>query len=894
MKKIFFFVFVLLSTLYVFSQSDISKNGLYIGSVQFLEGKYVVQIHKFLTKELIRQITLGTQKPEEIKFSNTGMYFYTKIGKNLTLYDVLQGNVIKNLANVSQLTFSDNDQYFYLLTITSFSKYETETSKLVQNYSYPQAKTIIEILLSPDNKTIAAKSVDKIFFYQTNSSEIKNQFVGYDVKFSEKGQYSIVISNVNGKIRVVTYNNTTFYQEKAVFSDVLLQNAKITSELFPSRSSISPNGTYLALYTAKGNRVEIAIFNTYTGLHTWTINNFANTSNELYPIEWLNDITLIGYGEQLMVGRYNIISKTSEPLALRIDDISSANLTPDKQKQNRKLSPFYNFIAVPDGNNLLIRDCRIPNKRISYPNAQFVGFTPDENFLFIRKDGILNAIPTKGISQAVQNNSTAKLYAFDTKLAAKAEQIIVQDATPPKGYAYFMVNNTKQIVLVDTAKLKMNFRSLKINQNEVELHINLVDRNANEFLGATDPSWSFIWCNLLLQNPSGEVTQINDFVVEERYEQEPVAYCLVLDHSGSMGDERINKLQYGAWNLIRNKKNQDEYSLIKYDNLIKLAVGLTTDKTKFQTHLSGTGTKGFGGTTALVDATYLAAKLLNKSNLQRKAIILFTDGYENASLTPIYTLLDFSVQNKIQINVIGFGKEINEQYLKNIAYNTGGIYSSIFKTQDLTKIFQDIDFKRRHYYSIKFKTKSQGKHVAFLQLCQDLLTHDSIWVPFDNSVINKPPEERNIVTPLDPSKIRLTDINKYKIPINPVLKVVTDKKINNDFGNITFPNILFATASDKIVSSEEKGINQIVDFMRKYPNVLLQIHGHTDNVGTPEFNMDLSIKRANAAKKLIVAKGIAPGRIITKGFGNTQPVAPNDTEINRAQNRRIEFHIFVQ
>lgn len=894
MRRIIFFVIVLFSSLYLSSQSDISKNGLYIASVQFVQGKYVVEIHKFLTKELIRQIPVGAQKPEEIKFSNSGMFFTSKIGKSFALYDVLQGNLIKNLSNVLQLTFSEDDQFFYLLTTTSFSKFQTETGALAQNYTYPQGKTIIEFLLSSDNKTIAAKTVDKIFFYQTNSSEIKNQVVGYDVKFSQKGQYAIVVSNVSNKIRVVTYSNTTFYQEKAVFSDVLLQNVQITSELFTSRSSISTNGTYLALYTAKGNKVEIAIFNTYTGLHVWTINNFANTANELFPIEWLDDVTMIGYGEQLMAGRYNIISKSAEPLALRIDDISTPNLSPEKQKQNRKLSAYYNFIVVPDGNNLQIRDCRIPNKRITYPNAQFVGFTPDENFLFIRKDGILNAIPTKGITQALQNNTSAKLYAFDTKLAAKNEVVIVQDAKPPKGYAYFMVNNTKQIVLVDTAKLKMNFRSLKISENEVELHINLVDNNGNEFLGATDPSWSFIWCNLLLQNPAGEVTQINDYVVEERYEQEPVAYCLVLDHSGSMGDERINKLQYGAWNLIRNKKISDEYSLIKYDNLIKLAVGLTTDKTKFQQHLSGTGSKGFGGTTALVDATYLASKLLTKSQLQRKAIILFTDGYENASLTPLSTLLDFAILNKIQINIIGFGREINEQYLKNIAYNTSGIYSAIFKTEDLTKIFQDIDFKRRHYYSVKFKTKSQGKHVAFLQLCQDLITHDSVWIPFDNSVINKPPEERNLVNPIDPTKIRLTEINKLKIPINPVLKIITDKKINNDFGSITFPNILFATSSDKIVSSEEKGINQIVDFMRKYPNVLLQIHGHTDNVGSPEFNLDLSVRRANAAKNLIVAKGIAPGRISTKGFGNTQPVAPNDTEVNKAKNRRIEFHIFVQ
>ena len=66
------------------------------------------------------------------------------------------------------------------------------------------------------------------------------------------------------------------------------------------------------------------------------------------------------------------------------------------------------------------------------------------------------------------------------------------------------------------------------------------------------------------------------------------------------------------------------------------------------------------------------------------------------------------------------------------------------------------------------------------------------------------------------------------------------------------------------------------------------------NVGLPEFNMDLSRRRAEAAKRLIIAGGIAPGRMLTRGFGDTKPVATNETEEGRAKNRRIEFHIFVQ
>ena len=202
----------------------------------------------------------------------------------------------------------------------------------------------------------------------------------------------------------------------------------------------------------------------------------------------------------------------------------------------------------------------------------------------------------------------------------------------------------------------------------------------------------------------------------------------------------------------------------------------------------------------------------------------------------------------------------------------------MYKTEQLKRIFVDIDYKRRHYYSVKFNVQQTGKYIAMLQLCQDIAVHDSLWFTFDNSTTNK----------------RITQFERLKIPINATPKPVQSTLINKEFKGIHFPNILFATASEKIVKSEKEGIDEIVKFMRKYPNIYLEIDGHTDNMGTPEFNMDLSIRRAKAAKKLIVKAGIAPGRITTKGFGETQPIASNDTEEGKAQNRRIEFKIFVQ
>jgi OOP family OmpA-OmpF porin len=73
----------------------------------------------------------------------------------------------------------------------------------------------------------------------------------------------------------------------------------------------------------------------------------------------------------------------------------------------------------------------------------------------------------------------------------------------------------------------------------------------------------------------------------------------------------------------------------------------------------------------------------------------------------------------------------------------------------------------------------------------------------------------------------------------------------------------------------------------------IEIDGHTDNVGNPELNLQLSIDRANAVKDYLIKKGIKHHRIIAKGFGGTKPVASNTTEETRKLNRRVAFTILT-
>jgi len=86
-------------------------------------------------------------------------------------------------------------------------------------------------------------------------------------------------------------------------------------------------------------------------------------------------------------------------------------------------------------------------------------------------------------------------------------------------------------------------------------------------------------------------------------------------------------------------------------------------------------------------------------------------------------------------------------------------------------------------------------------------------------------------------------------------------------------------------------LDNIAKTLQSYPEIRLEISGHTDNVGNPEKNKVLSQKRADAVRDYLVKKGIAGDRLNAVGYGDAKPVAPNTDAAGKALNRRIEFTI---
>ncbi|WKZ66966.1 MAG: OmpA family protein [Flavobacteriales bacterium] len=107
----------------------------------------------------------------------------------------------------------------------------------------------------------------------------------------------------------------------------------------------------------------------------------------------------------------------------------------------------------------------------------------------------------------------------------------------------------------------------------------------------------------------------------------------------------------------------------------------------------------------------------------------------------------------------------------------------------------------------------------------------------------------------------------------------------------TLRNLFFATASAELEAASKAELDQLVQLMRANGALRLQIAGHTDSDGAEAFNQKLSEARAQAVRDHLVAQGVDAARLVAVGYGATSPVAPNDTDANKALNRRTELTV---
>ncbi len=431
------------------------------------------------------------------------------------------------------------------------------------------------------------------------------------------------------------------------------------------------------------------------------------------------------------------------------------------------------------------------------------------------------------------------------------EPAATNDSNPPYDYDPVFIQSIKPFNESIHTAPKLEITSVDTRElNFIRMKVHLIDSSKIYLSGASTNDFKKIWCEVV-DTFNGKPQIIKDFKVYENNENtdKSTAIAIVMDHSGSMGEERAVIVQKAVENILKNKHEKDIIGLIKYDATVKVEAPLTTNKFDLLKSHKINGLFGFGGMTAITDAIDTATKLLaNLPRTTEKAVVVFTDGWDNSSKSQQDSVIRFARANNIMICGVDFGTNINDEFIKKFSDSTSGFYKHIYQTNEFPLVFDDIYKRLKNYYVVEFKTKNYGLHNVRLKLC----------LPKDNIVEN----------------------------------VTFDN--TPDIGSIGLINVYFDLNKATITKESINAINDVVTFMQLYPNMTIQLQGHTDslnNTSDADYNSKLSQKRADAVREVMIKKGINPNRITSVGYGEKYPIATNINDEGRAKNRRTEFVI---
>ncbi|NYD88554.1 OmpA family protein [Sphingomonas melonis] len=122
----------------------------------------------------------------------------------------------------------------------------------------------------------------------------------------------------------------------------------------------------------------------------------------------------------------------------------------------------------------------------------------------------------------------------------------------------------------------------------------------------------------------------------------------------------------------------------------------------------------------------------------------------------------------------------------------------------------------------------------------------------------------------------------------------TDVQVTREGDNLVLnipSGITFAYDSAEVQPQFRRTLDQVAETLAQYNQTYIDVYGHTDSTGSDAYNQTLSERRATSVADYLASRGVQPARIGMRGFGETQPIASNDTDAGRAANRRVEVKI---
>ena len=899
--SIFFFLLMIAGELHAQTRATVNPDGRFLTVSNFNAQSKInlIDIYETPSRAWIQTLPLPSEQAfDEIRMSRTGKMFYTRTGTHYWFWSTQIANITAQIDEPDQVAFMNRWNYFLVYKNNQLKIHEINTGKESSSYRAPK-EALDTLFFTTNDYFLIGQSANEFYFWERKKPRIKKHIRGSQIHVSQKNTRALIVSEKENNLQLISYALPTFRKEAILdVQKILAKTIKEPYTIIPQECSISPNSRMWVISLKVGGVKELHFIDIHQRRAFFSISNKSFSEPiALYPYHFVGDSKVIVKANEITAALFDYKTKKFEK-ALNCD-LGIKNLSPTDQSKKQMLSPDFRFIAYSTygtKHSTYIKNTSATKEKLKLNNYQFIAWGMGNSKAFVQDDDLnIYEIPA---SELVSNIKKAKLIAMNQQLwTPHNEKEIETDARPPKGYSYVPIQKFKHIsTLSDSSILRLHIKTVELVGDTSGIQVHLMDANGVYYYGADDRAWRHIWRSLKLKAPDGSITNLTNFQVNETRDDKtkPNAIVYVLDHSGSMGNERCEVLQNGVQKFIENKKTIDAVAVVKYDSRIKQSTKLDFYKKHLLENTKPIGMKGFGGSTSLLDAAQMGVALLENENAyNRRTVVLVTDGQENTSRSTKNQVINKALENGVQIVTVGFGENVTPEYLQALSYHTQGSFHHIYDRSDFEWIFQDIENKMRNYYTIKFDTRDIGEYTTVIEVGDDE-SSDTLVFTFNNrpldmdAIDDDSPEFELNMNSFSYNELSEKDRNSFED------KPEIPDSVGQEFKRLVFPDIKFVFAKTIIVQGTDKELINVVTFMKKYKYIRIEVQGHTDAVGEYVDNQSLSESRARKVKQELEKHGIAPDRIIFKGYGETRPISKNKTKEGRALNRRVEFHIIKE
>jgi outer membrane protein OmpA-like peptidoglycan-associated protein len=287
------------------------------------------------------------------------------------------------------------------------------------------------------------------------------------------------------------------------------------------------------------------------------------------------------------------------------------------------------------------------------------------------------------------------------------------------------------------------------------------------------------------------------------------------------------------------------------------------------------------------------------------------------------------LRSEADVGLMVFDKDLNKAIPANITVSTDGVVVNSFKIENYDEKSYTLELDINMNYTIvasaenyisdsiqintsttntsKIKLMMEAEKVAYTFNVKDLKTKKKVRarLTFKNNdrdeIIEGFSDETHYLRLGDQYQVLASGDRGYLYASKTInateegaAESATEEMLVNPIAinaSLIMNHITFETNSSDLSPGSLLELDQVVNFMNLNPNVSIEISAHSDDVGSDSYNLQLSSRRAASAKEFLVKSDVPENRMQSIGFGETQPLVPNDSGENRAKNRRVELKI---